>query len=189
MFLSISIHCWLLLWGSIVQSVPCNYNHFLIYCALHLSYISNSLTTVLCSGYSRETCQQSGEKLGEKCLWILPISISIIPQGSLTCHKILRHRADGFTSPLKQAVLQNFITLKNTSCSARFEPTNLGSNVNHNNHYTTKNDISIHTLPSHFPSILLSLPHGYFLRCTISHQNCKCSSCLLDITTTNDQYK
>jgi hypothetical protein len=30
--------CLLLLWGGIVQSVHCNCNHLLIYCASHLSF-------------------------------------------------------------------------------------------------------------------------------------------------------
>jgi hypothetical protein len=34
-----------------------------------------------------------------------------------------------------------FITLKNPSLSARFEPTNLGYNDKHCNHYTTKNNL------------------------------------------------
>jgi hypothetical protein len=36
--------------------------------------------------------------------------------------------ADGFTSPPQEVVLQIFICLKNSWLSARFEPTNLGSN-------------------------------------------------------------
>jgi hypothetical protein len=41
-------------------------------------------------------------------------------QGSLTCHKILRHGTDGFTSPPKEVVLQIFIVLD------LYEPVNLG---------------------------------------------------------------
>jgi hypothetical protein len=60
--------------------------------------------------------------------------------GLLTCRKILRHGADGFTSPPKKGVLRIFIVLKNQSLSARFESWNLGSNGKQVNHYTTEND-------------------------------------------------
>jgi hypothetical protein len=36
-------------------------------------------------------------------------------KSSLTCHKILQHGASGFTSHLKEGVLQIFVALKNTS--------------------------------------------------------------------------
>jgi hypothetical protein len=42
--------------------------------------------------------------------------------------------ASGFISPLKEGVLQIFITLKNSSPL----PANLGSNGKHANRYTTK---------------------------------------------------
>jgi hypothetical protein len=63
-------------------------------------------------------------------------------KGSLTCHKILRHGADGFTSPPKEVVLRIVIALKIPSLSAGFEPANLGSNGKHDNNYTTENDPS-----------------------------------------------
>jgi hypothetical protein len=47
------------------------------------------------------------------------------------CRKIL-HGASGFTSPLKEGVLRIFIA------SAGFEPTNLGSNGKHANHYSSQ---------------------------------------------------
>jgi hypothetical protein len=43
----------------------------------------------------------------------------------------LRHGTDGFTSPPKEVVLRIFVTLKNPSSSARFEPANLGSRGKH----------------------------------------------------------
>jgi hypothetical protein len=43
----------------------------------------------------------------------------------------LRHGTDGFTSPPKEVVLRIFITLKNPSSSAGFEPANLGSSGKH----------------------------------------------------------
>jgi hypothetical protein len=60
--------------------------------------------------------------------------------GFLTCRKILRHGADGFTSPPKEVVLWMYMTPKNQSLSAGFEPANLGSNGKHDNHYTTEDD-------------------------------------------------
>jgi hypothetical protein len=47
-------------------------------------------------------------------------------QWSLTCRKILRHRADGFISPPKEVVLRIFIDLKNSPFSSCFEPANPG---------------------------------------------------------------
>jgi hypothetical protein len=61
-------------------------------------------------------------------------------QGSPTFRKVLRHGAEGCTSPLKEVVLRIFIALKNTSSSAAFVPANLGSNGKHDYHYTTEND-------------------------------------------------
>jgi hypothetical protein len=43
----------------------------------------------------------------------------------------LRHGTDGITSPPKEVVLRIFITLKNPSSSAGFEPANLGSSGKH----------------------------------------------------------
>jgi hypothetical protein len=43
----------------------------------------------------------------------------------LTCRKILRLGADGFSSPPKEVVIRIFIALKNLSLSAVFEPANL----------------------------------------------------------------
>jgi hypothetical protein len=43
----------------------------------------------------------------------------------------LRHGTDDFTYPPKKVVLQIFITLKNPSFSAGFEPANLGSSGKH----------------------------------------------------------
>jgi hypothetical protein len=62
------------------------------------------------------------------------------PQGYLTCRKIFRHRADGFTSPPKEVTVQIFIALKNPSSLAGFEPTNLGYSGKNNSHYTTEAD-------------------------------------------------
>jgi hypothetical protein len=63
-----------------------------------------------------------------------------MPQGFLTCRKILQHGADGFTSPPKKVVLQNFIAFKNSALSEGLEPVNLGSNGKHDKNYTADND-------------------------------------------------
>jgi hypothetical protein len=52
-------------------------------------------------------------------------------QGSLTCRKTSRYEIDGFTFPLKEAVLQIFIALKSPSTLVGIEPTNLGSSFKH----------------------------------------------------------
>jgi hypothetical protein len=46
----------------------------------------------------------------------------------------LRHRTDGFTSPLKEGMLRFFFALKNPTALAGFEPANLGTGGQHNNH-------------------------------------------------------
>jgi hypothetical protein len=55
----------------------------------------------------------------------------IIPLGFLTYRKILRRGADRFISPAIGAMLRTFITLKNASSSAGFEPANLGRSGKH----------------------------------------------------------
>jgi hypothetical protein len=49
----------------------------------------------------------------------LSVSLSYL-KGFLTCHKISRHGADSFTSPLKEVVLWIYIALKNPLLSAGF---------------------------------------------------------------------
>jgi hypothetical protein len=61
-------------------------------------------------------------------------------QDSLTCRKMLRHVADGFTFALKKGVLREFYRSLKLSSSVGFKPANLGSNDNDTNHYTTEND-------------------------------------------------
>jgi hypothetical protein len=54
--------------------------------------------------------------------------------GSLTCRKVLRHGADGFTSPLKEDVLRILIALKNSSPLTGIERSKFGSNGKHATH-------------------------------------------------------
>jgi hypothetical protein len=74
------------------------------------------------------------------------INLAVRSNGSLTCRKILRHIADGFTSPPKGGVLRIFIALKSLWLSAGFEPANLGSKRKHANHYTTEDDGPLETV-------------------------------------------
>jgi hypothetical protein len=72
----------------------------------------------------------------------LTSSVVQTSNGSLTCHRILRHGANGFNSSPKEGVLQIFIALKNPLSSVGFEPANLVSNGKHANHYTTEDDVT-----------------------------------------------
>jgi hypothetical protein len=47
-------------------------------------------------------------------------------QGSLTCRKILRHGADGFTSPPNEVLLRIIIDLKINSLRPGLNPRSLG---------------------------------------------------------------
>jgi hypothetical protein len=60
-----------------------------------------------------------------------------ISKGSLTCRKILRHRADGFTNPPKEGVLQISV---DPLPSNGFELSNLGPNGKHANDYITDDE-------------------------------------------------
>jgi hypothetical protein len=78
-------------------------------------------------------------------------------KGFLTCGKILRHGADGFTSPPKEGVLRIFIALKNTLPSAYIKPANLGSIGKHASHYTTEDDFGV-MIPHHINVQALKIP-------------------------------
>jgi hypothetical protein len=63
--------------------------------------------------------EKLGEEMGaEFCLQIT----SFIPQGILTCRKILRHGTADFTSPPKEVMLLIFIALKSSSSLAGLKP-------------------------------------------------------------------
>jgi hypothetical protein len=61
-------------------------------------------------------------------------------KGPLTCRKILRHGAYGFTSPPKEVVLRISNAIEYPSSSAGFEPANLGFSGKHAKRYATEND-------------------------------------------------
>jgi hypothetical protein len=170
---------WLLLRGGIVQSVPCNCEHLMIYSAPHLNsnhswFIHQSS---LLSGCSRNLVAKRGETGREIDAEIcLSVSLPYLKK-SLTCREVLRHGADGFTSPPKEAVLRIFIALKNPSLSAGFEPANRGSNSNHDNHYTIQNDTdkyrwqSCRKIQMQSPCIVQSFVHSN-THCYTTEQNC-----------------
>jgi hypothetical protein len=71
----------------------------------------------------------SGES-GRRKFWILSTKYLFHTQSSLTCHKMLRHGTDGFTSPPKEGVMQIFIALKSPSPWRVLNPRSLGPVVN-----------------------------------------------------------
>jgi hypothetical protein len=74
---------------------------------------------------------------------MLPYEVFIVYlKWFLTCSKILRHGVDGFTSPPKEGVLQNFIVFKSSLPSAGSEPAILWSNGRYANHYANEDDCS-----------------------------------------------
>jgi hypothetical protein len=121
----------LLLQGGIVQSVPCTAAIFWSTVLRDLSsnhHVISSTSALLLQ--RRHLVVKQG--VGEKCPWIHRTQyICTTLQGSLKYRKIIRHGADGFTSPLKEGVLRIFIALKNPSLSAGFEPANRESNSKH----------------------------------------------------------
>jgi hypothetical protein len=74
----VSHNCMLLLGGGIIQTVPSNCNNFLIYLAPHLVLITPHSSTLVAAETPSSKVGRKQERHGH---WILPISISIIPQG------------------------------------------------------------------------------------------------------------
>jgi hypothetical protein len=62
---------------------------------------------------------------------------------AFTCHKFLRHGTNVLACPPQEILLRIFIALEHSSSSTGFELTNLGSNVKHDNNYTTDNNHKI----------------------------------------------
>jgi hypothetical protein len=124
--------------------------------------IPDSSTRALCLQQRHLVAKQ---EVGEKYYpWIYPTEYLYHSlQGSLICHKILRHAADSFTFPLQKGVLRIFIAIENLSPSAWFEPANLRSSGKHDNHYTTKDDCVSYEF--RFREIFKSL-NKYFFYCS-----------------------
>jgi hypothetical protein len=100
---------WLLLRGGIVQSVPCTAAIFWSILRPHLT--SNHSWFIHQRSLAKQTpCSGTGRNVLE----FTRRSICHSPQGSLTCPKILRHGADGFTPPPKEVVLLIFIARPST---------------------------------------------------------------------------
>jgi hypothetical protein len=128
----------------IIQSVPCNCNYFLIYCVPHLSYNPSRFIhqSSLLWLQKRHLLEKQGKTRWEMATqFYLSVFLSYL-KGSLTYNRILWHGANGFPSPPQKVVLRIFIAFK-IHLWPSFEPTNLGSNGKHNNHYTTKKDCVI----------------------------------------------
>jgi hypothetical protein len=122
--------------------------------------ISDSSTRAL---WLQQRQQVAKQGVGEKCPWIKSTwYLCYTPQRFLTCHKILWHGADGFTSPPKEGVLRI------VSPSALFEPSNLRSICKHANHYTTE-DYILRPVSSHRYADVLCI-------CVLSNVQSNCSS-------------
>jgi hypothetical protein len=61
----------------------------------------------------------------------------ILRSDFFTCRKVLRHGADGFTSPSMDGAT-DFYRPSKSAASAGYEPENLESNCKHANYYTTE---------------------------------------------------
>jgi len=90
----------------------------------------DSSTRALWKSYQQSHLVAKQEELAKEMMNLALRSIFVhTSKGSLTCRKIFRHGADGFTSPPKEGVLRNFISLKNPSLSlsrSGFNPQILG---------------------------------------------------------------
>jgi hypothetical protein len=102
-------------WGrGVAQRVPCNCDHFLIYCTPHLSsnhsrFIRQSSLLWLQQTYL--VAKRGGTGRGMAAEFFLTLSLAYL-KGTLTCRKILRHGAEGFTSPPKEVMLRTLTALK-----------------------------------------------------------------------------
>jgi hypothetical protein len=81
------------------------------------------------------------DELAKEMILALRSSFVHTYKSSLIRRTILRHGADGFTSPAKEErCAADFIALKNPSPSARFEPAHLGPSDKDANNYTTEDN-------------------------------------------------
>jgi hypothetical protein len=117
--------------GGIVQSVPCNCDHFLIYCAPHLICIHAWFIHRAPWLQHRHLVAEQGVARE------MPLNLSDWVS--------LAYAAGIFNMPYILTKwgrrLRIFIALKSPSSSTGFESANLGSNSKHNNHYATENYI------------------------------------------------
>jgi hypothetical protein len=89
-------------------------------------------------GYQRFG-QQGGRNLEQEITNLAERSIFVhSSKDFLTCRKILRHGADGFTSPSKEGMLRILSPPENPSTSTGIKPANIGFNDNHASHYATE---------------------------------------------------
>jgi hypothetical protein len=117
------------------ESVPCNCDHLLIYCAPQLSSNHSLLThqSSLLWMQQRNLAVKQGENWWE-------MSENFDYKYLFSCCKIRWHGDDSFIPPTqKEDVPQILTTLKNPLSLAGFGPTNLGSNGKHDKQVATEN--------------------------------------------------
>jgi hypothetical protein len=90
----------LLLRSGVAQGVPSIATIFMIYCASPSGFESFLIPPPeISDSKQRQLAAKQGETWREM-IWILPTKyLFYAPKGSVTCRKILWHRADGFTPP------------------------------------------------------------------------------------------
>jgi hypothetical protein len=92
----------------------------------------DSSTRGLRQSYKQSNLVAKQEELAKENEFCLTKYLFHTSKGSITCHKILRHGADYFTSPPKKSCSAGFLSpLRNSSPSAGFEPAILGSSDKH----------------------------------------------------------
>jgi hypothetical protein len=132
------VYYWFLLQSGIFQSAPCNCDNLPTYSASRLSSNHSRLIhqSFLLWLQKKYLVAKRGETWRE-FPWIFATGGYIFSYflDSLTCRKIFRHEADGFTSLPKEVLLRIFIALKNPFPPAGAEPVNLGSSDKEDNHH------------------------------------------------------
>jgi hypothetical protein len=133
----------LLLYGVVSHKASQTLRLFLI-CCQFLIWVLNILIIqqpeLSYCNQQRHLVAKQGETWREMAVnFAYEVSLSC-SAGFLTCRKIIRHGADGFTSTPKEVVLRIFIAFNNPSSSAGFEPANLMSSGKNDNHKTTEAD-------------------------------------------------
>jgi hypothetical protein len=117
------------LMSGIVQRVPCTADIFCSILHHHLSY-SHSWFIHQSSRVATETSSSKAGIWREISVYFIGRYLCHTPLRYSTCRKILRHGADGFTSPPKEVVLLICMTLKIHCLRLRLNPRTLGRMAN-----------------------------------------------------------
>jgi hypothetical protein len=115
--------------SGIVQSVPCTADIFCFILLHHLSY-NHSWFIHQSSRVATETSSSKAGIWREISVYFIGRFLCHNRLRYSTCRKILRHGADGFTSPPKEVVLLIFMTLKIHCLRLRLNPWTLGRMAN-----------------------------------------------------------